>query len=119
MPTTKPPTEGVVTKKDKADVEVTVSPEIKTKALQNLIGALDVFDIPQEDVLPALADKSATLRSAMEPLPEAYAGMFTEADKLSSDLQGVDIQGLPSGVKERATALAESDLGNPGKNDKY
>jgi len=113
--TTTPPVEGVIAGKDRAEVTVkSPSPEIKSDRLQNLIEALDSFEI-EPAAVNVLAAQSQPLQeaiatSSMEALPEAYAGMFEDAEKLNQDLKGVDVSKMHPKVKEKAQLLAEQSL---------
>ena len=113
--TTTPPVEGVIAGKDKSEVTViSPSPEIKSDRLQNLIEALDSFEI-EPAAVNVLAAQSQPLQeaiatSSMEALPEAYAGMFEDAEKLNQDLKGVDVSKMHPKVKEKAQLLAEQSL---------
>ena len=113
--TTTPPVEGVIAGKDKSEVTViSPSPEIKSDRLQNLIEALDSFEL-EPAAVNVLAAQSQPLQeaiatSSMAALPEAYAGMFEDAEKLNQDLKGVDVSKMHPKVKEKAQLLAEQSL---------
>jgi len=116
--TTTPPVEGVVAGKDKSEVTVkSPSPDIKSSRLQNLIEALGSFEI-EPAAVNVLAAQSQPLQeaiqeagpSSMEALPEAYAGMFEDADTLNQELKGVDVSKMHPKAKEKAQLLAEQSL---------